>query len=264
VGKASQQKKVARAATTGGGRTVGKKRPMGWYSIMAALVALGLFLVGFSRNQELSKGQAATKTAPRLNKDHWHSSLSIYICDHFLPNIAQFESVDGIHTHGDGVIHVHPFVSSAGGKNAVLGVFAHTEGMKLNAGELKEAGGHDYRSGDRCPNGKVGEVQVRVFRSQADPLGQLATVDPAKIPLRNGQLLTIAFMPRGAHLPPPPSASQLTRLNDVTPTTTIPTTAPPATTAATTTATTTTTPATPATTTATTTPATTTATTVKK
>jgi hypothetical protein len=229
VGKASSQKKVARAATTGGGRTAGVKRPMGWYSVMAVVVALGIFLVAFSRNQELSRGQAATKVAPRINQDHWHSAFSIYICDHFLPNIPLFESSDGIHTHGDGVIHVHPFTPAASGNNATLGFFvkAVPGGFKLSPTELqvpKISGDNnaldakDWHNGDKCPNGQPGKVKFTVN-------GKQQNIDPSTWKLRDKDYLDLGFVPDAAPLPSNPAEKQnLANITDVSTGTTTPTT----------------------------------------
>ncbi len=75
----------------------------------------------------------------------------------------------GIHTHGDGVIHIHPYEKSAAGKNAVLGVFTAATSVTLNAGELKVPSfpgytSHDYHDSDSC-GGTPGRVQVTVFPS---------------------------------------------------------------------------------------------------
>ncbi len=211
MGKASQQKKVARAATTGGGRTAGVKRPMGWYSIMAVVLALGVFLVGFSRHQELSKNQVAANTPPRLNKDHWHSSFSMYLCDHFLPNIPLFESQDGVHTHGDGVIHIHPFTAAASGNNATLGFFvkaippAGTFKLSLTeiqvppiSGDTNPLDKKDWKNGDKCPNGQAGKVKFTVN-------GKQQNIDPSTWRLRNGDYLDVGFVPDNTPLPSNPN-----------------------------------------------------------
>jgi hypothetical protein len=250
MGKASSSKKVARAAGTGGGRTNRGRVPWLYYLSIALVVVLGTALVVASRNHRLQSISANGKVPPIAGQDHWHVAYGAFVCDnsaaggHFLPPVTNQTDPVGIHTHGDGVIHVHPFVNSAAGKNAVLGKFASVVSWTLNAGQFKYPGGHDYHDGDGCPNGKPGRVQVQVFSSLSDKIGSLSNLDPQKIPLLNGQLLTIAFAPRGTKLPPPPSGPTLLHLNDTTSSTTTttrpPTTAPSSTTA-TTAATTTTT-----------------------
>jgi len=225
VGRASSQKKVARAAGTGGGRTAGVKRPMGWYATLAALCALGLFLVGFSRNQELNKGQQAAKVPPRINQDHWHSSFSVYICDHFMPNVPLFESVDGIHTHGDGVIHIHPYTPQASGTGATLGFFLKSYSSNGKGGTFKLSGSEiqpasipgdtnvldrkDWHNGDKCPDGQPGEVKFTVN-------GKQIKGDPTTWKLRNGDYLDVGFIDDNKTLPSNPAEKQnLANINDV-------------------------------------------------
>ena len=204
---------------------------MGWYAVMAAVLALGVFLVGFSRSQELSRGQRATQVPPRINQDHWHSSLSFYICDHWAPNIPLFESQDGVHTHGDGVIHIHPFTPAASGAGATLGFFlkAVPGGLKLSGTELqfvKVAGdtnaldSKDWKNGDKCPNGQAGKVKFTVNKTKE-------TLDPSTWRLRNGDYLDVGFVPAGTDLPSNPAEQKnLSTITD-TGTTTSPTTVLP-------------------------------------
>jgi hypothetical protein len=252
MGKASSSKKVARAAGTGGGRTNRGRTPWLYYGAILAVIVLGTAAVVSSRNTRLkSISTSGATSAPRVGQDHWHVAYTVYICGKFQPPITDQTDPVGIHTHGDSVIHVHPFVDSAAGKNATLGKFASTVHMTLNAGELKLPGGKDYRDGDSC-EGKPGRVQVQVFSNPSDTIGTLALIDPQSVPLLNLQMLTIAFMPKGAKLPPPPATAihNLLNLTDVAPTTT--TTAPSPTTATTKPVTTTTTTTPPSSTTSTT------------
>ena len=262
MGKASSSKKVARAASTGGGRTVRGRQPWLYWSVIILTVILGTAGVVSSRSQRLHGISSNGKQAPRAGVDHWHVAYGIYVCDHFEPAIPNHnEDPVGIHTHGDGIIHVHPYVNSAAGKNAVLGQFAKTMHVTLNAGEIHVPGRKDYKDGDRSCHNKPGRVEVQIFNSLGDPTGHLATSDPSQIPLRNGQLLTIAFVPKGTKLPPTPSGPTLLNLSDVAKTTTSSTVAPQS--VPLTTPTSAPSGSTPSSTTAPTTPATT-ATTVKK
>ncbi|HVM67726.1 MAG TPA: hypothetical protein VMU14_22825 [Acidimicrobiales bacterium] len=240
MGRASQQKKVSRAAGTGGGRTAGVRRPMGWYATLALVVVLGVFLVAFSRNQELNKGQQAAQVPPKINQDHWHSSFSVYICDHFMPNVPLFESINGIHTHGDGVIHVHPYTPQASGRNATLGRFLtelsdNGKGgtFKLSASEIKPAAipgdtnpldTKDWHNGNKCPDGQAGQVKFTVN-------GKEIKGDPTSWRLRNGDYLDVGFVDASKPLPSNPAEKQnLANINDV-PTSTGTTTPGPSTTA---------------------------------
>jgi hypothetical protein len=253
MGKASSSKKVARAAGTGGGRTNRGRTPWIYYLTIAVVAVLGVAGVYSSRQHRLQTISSNGKVPPRAGQDHWHVAYGVYVCDsstkgHFLPAFTDQNDPAGIHTHGDGVIHVHPYSDSSAGKNATLGKFASAVHMTLNAGELRAPGGHDYRDGDSC-GGKPGRVQVHVWGtpstnvSQVNQLvkqaGVLSTVNPPDVRLYNNNLITIAFMPRNATIPPPPAQAvyHLQHLNDVSqtpsPTTTAPgstaTTPPPST-----------------------------------
>jgi hypothetical protein len=214
VGKASSQKKVARAATTGGGRTAGTSQSMSWYVTLAVVVLLGVFLVAFSRNEELNRGQAAASpksTAPLLNSDNWHSTFGVYICDHWLPNLPLFESADGINTLGDGVINIRPYSPQASGTNATLGFFlkavssARHGTFKLSSSELRPVSipgdtnamdTKDWHNGDNCPDGKAGKVIFTVS-------GKVQKGNPSTWKFRDGDYLAVGFT-SGSTLPSNP------------------------------------------------------------
>jgi hypothetical protein len=242
MGKASSSKKVARAAGTGGGRTNRGRTPWMYYLTIGVVAVLGIAGVYSSRQHRLHTITTNGKVPPRAGQDHWHVAHGIYVCDnatkgHFLPAITDQNDPTGIHTHGDGVIHVHPYVDSSAGRNATLGKFASAVHMTLNAGQLKPPGGHDYRDGDSC-GGKPGRVQVYVWGNASTDVSQvsqlakgpgvLSTVNPPDVRLFNNNLITIAFMPKGATIPPPPAQSiyNLQHLNDVAPTPSSTTTTP--------------------------------------
>ena len=45
------------------------------------------------------------------------------VCGEWKTDVPEFESAVGIHTHGDGVLHIHPFSQLGVGANATLGRF---------------------------------------------------------------------------------------------------------------------------------------------
>lgn len=207
MGRASSSKKVARAASTGGGRTAGKSRPLGWYAAIALVTLLGIGGIVTSRadyRQELASG--ADSSAPVANQDHWHSAYGVYACDTFLPPITDDRDPKGIHTHADGIIHTHPFVRSAAGRNATLSVFAEAAGLELEDDRIGMPGGKTYEAGDTKCGGKDAIVQVKVD-------DKVVTEKIGNIKLNDKALITIAFAPKGAEIPEPPSAKDLSRLN---------------------------------------------------
>jgi hypothetical protein len=230
----SSTKKVAKVARTGGGRTVkrGTQRSIFFPALLTVVTILGVFLIGFSRAQ-----RQPDTTRPRIGADHWHSAIAFNICGSFAPNVPDNgQDPLGIHSHGDGVIHTHPFSSQAAGKRATLKVWLDTVGVELSDNELKLPGQDAKRNGQPCETGPA-TLQMKVWdsRSPTDS-GRVLTSDFEDLRLGDSQLITVAFLPEGAEIPKPPTEAQLDRLTDLgpstpttvaaTPTSTPPTTAP--------------------------------------
>jgi hypothetical protein len=200
MGKASSNKKVARAAGTGGGRTGGARRPWNFYGAIALVVILGLVFTVTSRNRRIGQINNAGGVPPTVGTV-WNEGFAVDVCGKFLPAINSKKDPYGITTKGDGVIHIDPTVKSAAGANATLGKFASSIGMKLNAGELQVPGGHLYQDADNC-SGKASHVFVSQFNSTGDTVGQVQTIDPANVPLVDQDILVVAFLP-GTNKKPP-------------------------------------------------------------
>lgn len=236
MGKASNAKKVNRAAATGGGRTAGNRTPVLWYTTIFFVVVIGAMLVFTSASNLRDKDAASADTPPLVNKDHWHAAYGFFLCGSWAqPLQDQAQDSTGIHTHADGLIHTHPFVPSAAGKNATLGKFLELTKAKVTATSIDlKRDGEKYKNGDKCGK-KKGEVMARVFKSQADKEGKELVGNPSTWRIKNGELIAIGFAPEGTKLEQPPSAANLSdpgdlgstpSPSDVTPTTT-PATAPP-------------------------------------
>ncbi|MEO6198071.1 MAG: cupredoxin domain-containing protein [Dehalococcoidia bacterium] len=99
--------------------------------------------------------------APRIS-DHWHATYTYFVCGEKQPNAPTWEGV-GVHTHGDGVMHIHPFTASEEGSGARLVKWFDYGGGKLDDDEIRMPGSSvTYKNGDECPDGTTGEVQVTV------------------------------------------------------------------------------------------------------
>jgi hypothetical protein len=248
MGKASSSKKVARAAGTGGGRTHRGRTPWTYFSVLALVAILGVIGTVTSRDRRLTQINNQGASAPTVGTV-WNEGYAVYACGKFLPAITHAKDPQGITTgSGDGIIHIHPTVKAAAGKNATLGKFASAAGMKLNAATLQVPGGKLYQDGNSC-NGKSSHVYVKQFAFVGDKTGVLQNVDPRNILLSDQSLLTIAFVPAADKnsIPPPPAyvGTNLNKLaassststttptastvtpNTVTPTTVTPTTVTP-------------------------------------
>ncbi len=209
-------RKVARAARAGdAGGSGGDRRRIGFPAAMAVVVILGVLLVGWARSN-----REAT-SAPRLG-DHWHSVYDVYVClqsnaGTWRSKIIVERDPDGIHTHGDGLIHIHPFNSNATGDDARLGKFFEAFGGYITDSAIKLDTGEVIEEGFDC-GGKPAVLKVARFDAQdreRDP--QLHTQNLSAVRFRkNLEAFTIAFLPAD-ETPPPPRPERFTFLETVDP-----------------------------------------------
>lgn len=222
MGKASSAKKVARAARAGGSSHRERPKIAFPLSIFVILV-IGMSLVYATRtaHEDSAGADIAPRPASSPPGDHFHAAYGFYVCDHFLPADPD-PQVDalGIHTHGDGVAHIHPFTAAAAGTRAKLKVFTDNIGVKFTDDGWTGADGVTHKNGDDC-NGSPGKVAVYRFRPD-DPNAMVDVYDSDfnNIVFSEDRLaFTIAILPEGKEPPPmPESVAQLDNLTDVAPT----------------------------------------------
>jgi hypothetical protein len=222
MGRASSAKKVARAARAGGkGAKVGRERSLLFPGAIVLVVVLGLALVVYAR----STIDPAEAVAPGI-ADHWHQAYGLYVCGEFLPDMQDTSDPNGIHTHADGVIHVHPGAAqqvARTGDDATLEVFLNAAGASISDTrlDLPENEGYDpssYVEGENTCGDEDAIVQVAFWFSAAntDEDPEIITSDLANIQFNgDGGAYTIAFAPEGADIPPPNTAADLPTLGAV-------------------------------------------------
>lgn len=142
-------------------------------------------------------------------EDHWHTAFGVYVCGEFLPGRDNGRDPVGIHTHGDGLIHVHPFTKAATGADADLDLFFRSRGDRLDDSVLRWER-DEWSEGTTTCNGAPGEVVV------ATPNGRVTT-DVGEVRLLDCSWVTIAFVGEGDAVPRPPSADEFGGLSDVPP-----------------------------------------------
>lgn len=153
---------------------------------------------------------------PIPGASHWHAAYVVRICNDVL---APFDSTDdplGIHSHSDGVMHVHPFFEESGYEAATVGLFADAMGLELGDGELTLPGGGTWRDGDLC-DGEPGRVFVDRWTGPS-PESDVERIfsNPADVRfLADGELYQIAFAPVDSPPVVPPSASFLSELSNL-------------------------------------------------
>jgi len=206
MGRASSSKKVARAARAAG--RPGTGRNWLWPAAVVVLVALGVTLVVVSRDPE-----SAEAAAPTFG-DHWHAAYGMTICGEPVAPLAdQNGDANGIHTHEDGLIHIHPTSTEATGDNATLAVFAEEVGLVLEDDRLELPDGDTFVEGEDECEGEPGIVQVAVWDGPDDETPEIVTEDMLGIKFEENQVLTIAFAPEGAELEKPATTVRLTDPN---------------------------------------------------
>ena len=212
MAKPSSSKKVQRAArAAAASKGARERREIAFPLALAVVVILGVALVVFARS---SRTPAA---APRVGNDHWHSAYAIYDCDRFLPAFTSAADPDGIHSHQDGVVHIHPWNSSAAGDRADLDVFFEAMGARVTDDEISGPGIGVLEAGSDC-NGEPTVIRaVRFTRIDPGPDAAASTLteiyeatdtytdDFGDVRLLGDlEAFTFARVPDGAEIPPPP------------------------------------------------------------
>lgn len=215
MSRGSFGRSVARAAASGGSKSYRARRPVAWYGAMALIVVAGISLVVYSRNERLYPAKVGPTAA-----DNWQVALALDICGKVEPALAANTNLTtvGIRTFGNGLIDVDPGAVSTGasayeGANATLGKFASSyPSFTLTDTSIKlpGKGAKTWTDGDRCsgPLAGTGTLQAKVWSSPTAQ-GQLVTGGLTKLHLENGQMITVAFVPKGAAIPEPPSRTAL-------------------------------------------------------
>lgn len=221
MGKASSAKKVARAARAGGQKQARQRGNLGFPMLLGAVVVLGLLLVTVAVIN--SRNVSANTIKPRAQgqggpSDHWHNAVGIDICGRFQPNLNdKADDKEGVHTHGDGVIHIHPFFLRSAGSRATLARFFDDVDLKVTADAIRMPDGKLYQEGKTTCNGKPGKVSVAYWvnaqTAQGTKPDKVYTSGFGDIRLKNdGGAFTVAFLPEGAPVGPPGTAAKLKEL----------------------------------------------------
>jgi hypothetical protein len=209
MGKASSSKKIARAARAGQTTGPNERRELGFPLIVVGIIIAGLVLVAFARTTR------DAQASPTL-QDHWHSAYTLYDCatGGVLPAFDSQFDPQGIHSHGDSLIHVHPFSASVTGANAQMSVFLEAMGATVEPEAITLPGGETLEAGVEC-EGEPTEIVIAIWEDGLNPTGE-----PDEVVRENfGDIVfeapemayTIARVPVGTN-PPPPGPDVLDQL----------------------------------------------------
>jgi hypothetical protein len=142
------------------------------------------------------------QTGPAVNGDFWQAALGAHVCGVWLPNAPSSAPDSGLHSHGDGLVYVHPFAPSEAGRNATLGLFLGRGRWAASAKRLQLWDGATHTNGGRCADGRVAKVRWWVD-------GRPQPGDPAALRLRNGQVIVLGFDADPESPGPPPQLAAL-------------------------------------------------------
>ncbi|HWD51047.1 MAG TPA: hypothetical protein VG412_01500 [Acidimicrobiales bacterium] len=206
----STGKWVARAASTGGGKTYRGQMPINWYASLVIIVIVGLLLVGYSRYQRTHK--VNNSTGPPTTTQTWHTALGIDICGTIEPNLPASTNTakTGLTADGTGLVIITPKNSSESGANATLGKFVSGyKGLTLSSTTLGYPGKKVMSNGATCPKGtpdagKQGFVNVVDWTNYLSKTSTSVQGNPTSLKFGDGQMITMAFLPATAKVPKPP------------------------------------------------------------
>lgn len=172
-----------------------------WFSgVLAGVVALGIAGIALSRG-------SGSEVGPPVGA-HWHAALGINACGQWKENVPEFVSRPGssvhlgLHSHGDGLIHIEPASSADAHENATLGRFFENGGGRLTGRSIRAWDGAELRNGDKCPNlgNRPGTLRWAVN-------GDEQQGDPRRYHLKNRDVIALAFLPEGEEIGEPPQAA---------------------------------------------------------
>jgi hypothetical protein len=182
-----------------------------WILATVGIIVVGVLLVVISRSDK----QSAAAVSPKIG-EHIHAFLGVNVCGTWLSNAPQFEQrandtglTAGLHSHGDGLMHIHPFSSDEAGNKATVGRFFEYGGWTLSSSELKAWDGGLHKNGEKCSGAEsgAGEVQWVVGRHNEPWPTKANTGNPADYHPKNGDIVAIYFVPKGTKLEQPPGAN---------------------------------------------------------
>lgn len=145
--------------------------------------AIGL-LVAAAIGYPLFNPQFGDPRYPTTDSD-WHADYSIVVCGEEQPPFPDFGG--GIHSDGDGRIHIRPRTPGDAGRAANLGVFFSNAGGRLTRDYLGLPTGGTHASGSTCPSGDTAHLGVFVDGERVE--------DPAAYVPRDGESVRVVFGP---------------------------------------------------------------------
>ena len=102
----------------------------------------------------------AALAGPQQNLDHWHAVYGVWDCTladgagGWVPAFQSTDDATGIHSHGDGMIYIHPFFEHSAGRNATFAHFVSEMNLELTDSSLTLDDGRTLLEGTMCDGQK--------------------------------------------------------------------------------------------------------------
>jgi hypothetical protein len=192
-------------------------------AVVIALVLTAALSVGLlSIAAVIATRDHDTVTFPEVGPtkvDHWHAALGVYDCGTWVANWltpttpqrgvpvrAGTDIYAGLHSHGDGVIHMEPTSVQDMGGNATLGRYFSYAGFEVSETAIDFVDVHE-KNGELC-DGKPGVLRWAVN-------GREVHGNPADYKLFNGDVIALVFTTADAPLPPQAAVPSYTNLRQL-------------------------------------------------
>lgn len=171
-----------------------KSGTLGFAAIIGVIALLGVGGILASKSGD----SAGAQTGPDIGEHH-HAALGINICGQWKGQTPQYESAKGIHSHGDGFIHMHPYSRAGANENATVGLFLEQANEEISSDSIKLTDGTDLKNGDECPNldNKPGKLRWSIN-------GKERKGNPARFVPSDRDVVALAFLPDGVEIGDPP------------------------------------------------------------
>lgn len=196
-----------------------QRRIIGFPAVVVLIILIGVAVVAIARTQRDAESR------PGLS-DHWHSAYTVWDCSDGESGAHQpiFEGrrnnqgfpydPEGIHSHSDGIIHIHPFTANAAGEDAVMAKFFESMFVTMDQNGITAAEFGVISAVDAVCDGQPAVMQIvrwsNALTAVAAEPDERIYEDFGDVRFkRDGEAFTIALAPRDAVVPLPPTVNDL-------------------------------------------------------
>lgn len=154
---------------------------------------------------------AASDVTGPVQGDHWHAAFGISVCGEFQPPLMSTIDVDGIHSHQDNLIHIHPFFESSSGENARMQLFFDNMGLTVTDASVTLPGANAPLASDGCTIESVRMAEWQFDFDQGAPEIRTSDFGAARF-VNDRQVFVLYLGPADGEITKPPSMVTLSQV----------------------------------------------------